>query len=244
MIQKAERPMILAGGGVISANASEELQEFAKLINAPVATSLMGKGSIPEDDESAIGMLGMHGREVANQSVNKSDVLIAIGCRFSDRTTGQMESFVPDAKVIHIDIDPAEIGKNIEVDLPIVGDAKIILSSLIEEVKSSNYKSNSLEWLEGIKAYKKSAVPRVSYDDIPLKPQQVIKEIANSITDDTIVTTDVGVHQLISWILQSLASSYPLEDLEPWDLVSLQLLGQKSHVLTKRFLQLLEMQDS
>ena len=162
MIQKAERPMILAGGGVISANASEELQEFAKLINAPVATSLMGKGSIPEDDESAIGMLGMHGREVANQSVNKSDVLIAIGCRFSDRTTGQMESFVPDAKVIHIDIDPAEIGKNIEVDLPIVGDAKIILSSLIEEIKSSNYKSNSLEWLEGIKAYKKSAVPRVS----------------------------------------------------------------------------------
>lgn len=196
MIQKAERPMILAGGGVISANASEELQEFAKLINAPVATSLMGKGSIPEDDESAIGMLGMHGREVANQSVNKSDVLIAIGCRFSDRTTGQMESFVPDAKVIHIDIDPAEIGKNIEVDLPIVGDAKIILSSLIEEIKSSNYKSNSLEWLEGIKAYKKSAVPRVSYDDIPLKPQQVIKEIANSITDDTIVTTDVGVHQM------------------------------------------------
>ena len=194
MIKQAKKPIILAGGGVIIANAEEELKHFAELINAPVCTTLMGKGAINENEELAIGMLGMHGREVANQSVNKCDLLIAIGCRFSDRTTGKLEEFIPNSKVIHIDIDPAEIGKNVDVDIPVVGDAKIILSSINKELEG--YSNSQSNWLDRIIKFKKSAIPRVSYDDVPLKPQQVIKEIAQAITEDTIVTTDVGLHQM------------------------------------------------
>lgn len=194
MLKSAERPFILAGGGTILSGASEEVKKIAELIKAPVATSLMGKGIIDEKDDLSIGMLGMHGKQVANQSVNKTDCLLAIGCRFSDRTTGKLEEFLPDAKVIHIDIDPAEIGKNVPVDLPIVGDAKIVLNQLIDELSGNPIEQTP--WLESIVDFKKSTIPRVSYADIPLKPQQVIKEIAASITEDTIVTTDVGLHQM------------------------------------------------
>lgn len=194
MLKKAERPFILAGGGTILAGASEEVKKLAELIKAPVATSLMGKGIIDENDDYSIGMLGMHGKQVANQSVNKTDCLLAIGCRFSDRTTGKLEEFLPEAKVIHIDIDPAEIGKNVAVDLPIVGDAKIVLKQLIKELEGS--KIDESAWFNSIVDFKKSTIPRVSYTDIPLKPQQVIKEIAGAITEDTIVTTDVGLHQM------------------------------------------------
>ena len=181
MLLEAERPFILAGGGTILSGASEEVKKLAKLINAPIATSLMGKGIVDENDDLSIGMLGMHGKQVANQSVNKTDCLLAIGCRFSDRTTGKLEEFIPDAKVIHIDIDPAEIGKNVAADLPIVGDAKIVLNQLIKELEGTP--SDRTAWINSIVDFKKSTVPRVSYDDIPLKPQQVIKEIANSITE-------------------------------------------------------------
>lgn len=194
MLKKAERPFILAGGGTILAGASEEVKKLAELIKAPVATSLMGKGIIDEHDDYSIGMLGMHGKQVANQSVNKTDCLLAIGCRFSDRTTGKLEEFLPEAKVIHIDIDPAEIGKNVAVDLPIVGDAKVVLKQLIKELEGS--KIDESAWFNSIVDFKKSTIPRVSYTDIPLKPQQVIKEIAGAITEDTIVTTDVGLHQM------------------------------------------------
>lgn len=205
MLLKAERPIILAGGGTILAGASEELKTLAELIKAPIATSLMGKGIIDESDDLSIGMLGMHGKQVANQNVNKADCLLAIGVRFSDRTTGRLDEFMPDAKVIHIDIDPAEIGKNVPVDLPIVGDAKIVLNQLIEKINGDS-KAES-PWLKSIVDFKKSTVPRVTYDDIPLKPQQVIKEIANSIDDETIVTTDVGIHQM--WAAHFLDISKP-----------------------------------
>ena len=205
MLLEAERPFILAGGGTILSGASEEVKKLAKLINAPIATSLMGKGIVDENDDLSIGMLGMHGKQVANQSVNKTDCLLAIGCRFSDRTTGKLEEFIPDAKVIHIDIDPAEIGKNVAADLPIVGDAKIVLNQLIKELEGTP--SDRTAWINSIVDFKKSTVPRVSYDDIPLKPQQVIKEIANSITEDTIVTTDVGLHQM--WAAHFLDISKP-----------------------------------
>ena len=197
MLLKAERPFILAGGGTILAGASEEVKKLA--------TTLMGKGIVDEKDDLSIGMLGMHGKQVANQNVNKSDCLLAIGCRFSDRTTGKLEEFIPDAKVIHIDIDPAEIGKNVPVDLPIVGDAKIVLNQLIKELEPKPSSNNA--WLNSIVDFKKSTMPRVSYNDIPLKPQQVIKEIAASITEDTIVTTDVGLHQM--WAAHFLDISKP-----------------------------------
>lgn len=205
MLLKAERPIILAGGGTILAGASEELKTLAELIKAPIATSFMGKGIIDESDDLSIGMLGMHGKQVANQNVNKADCLLAIGVRFSDRTTGRLDEFMPDAKVIHIDIDPAEIGKNVPVDLPIVGDAKIVLNQLIEKINGDS-KAES-PWLKSIVDFKKSTIPRVTYDDIPLKPQQVIKEIANSIDDETIVTTDVGIHQM--WAAHFLDISKP-----------------------------------
>ena len=141
------------------AGADEEVKKLAELVKAPVATTLMGKGIVDEKDDISIGMLGMHGKQVANQNVNKTDCLLAIGCRFSDRTTGKLEEFLPEAKVIHIDIDPAEIGKNVAVDLPIVGDAKIVLNQLIKELEAKPSDKNA--WLKSIVEFKKSTIPRV-----------------------------------------------------------------------------------
>jgi acetolactate synthase-1/2/3 large subunit len=196
LIKQAKRPLILAGAGVILANACDELNEFAHLINAPVMTSLLGKGAIDEYDELALGMLGMHGRKVSNDSINECDLLIAIGIRFSDRTTGRLDSFVPDSKVIHIDIDPAEIGKNVEVDLPIVGDAKNILKSLNDLFKGYSVSGDVNSWTDKIKQRKIDLLPRVTYSDVPLKPQAVIKEISEVLTADSILTTDVGQNQM------------------------------------------------
>ena len=196
LIKQAKRPLILAGAGVILANACCELDEFAHLINAPVMTSLLGKGAFDETDDLALGMLGMHGRKVSNDSVNECDLLIAIGIRFSDRTTGRLDSFIPDSKVIHIDIDPAEIGKNVDVDLPIVGDAKNILKSLISCFKGYYPTNDVNDWTDKIKQRKVDLLPRVTYTDVPLKPQSVIKEISEVLTADSILTTDVGQNQM------------------------------------------------
>ena len=196
LIRQAKRPLILAGGGVIIGNASDELTELAKTINAPVMTSLLGKGAFDESDDLSLGMLGMHGRKVSNDSINEADLLIAVGVRFSDRTTGRLDSFVPDTKVIHIDIDPAEIGKNVEVDLPIVGDAKNILSSLNKVLKDYKPNDNVNNWAARIKERKQELIPRVTYSDVPLKPQTVIKEISEVLTPDSILTTDVGQNQM------------------------------------------------
>ncbi|MBE6495718.1 MAG: acetolactate synthase large subunit [Methanobrevibacter thaueri] len=196
LIEQAKKPMILAGAGVIISNACCELKELANTINAPVMTSLLGKGAFDETDDLALGMLGMHGRKVSNDYINESDLLIAIGVRFSDRTTGRLDSFVPDTKVIHIDIDPAEIGKNVEVDLPIVGDARNVLSSLNKVLKDYKVSSDVNDWTNMIKQKKQELLPRVSYDDVPLKPQSVIKEIAEALSPEAILTTDVGQNQM------------------------------------------------
>ena len=196
LIKEAKRPLILVGAGVILANACDELNKFAHLINAPVMTSLLGKGAIDEYDDLALGMLGMHGRKVSNDSINECDILIAIGVRFSDRTTGRLDSFVPDSKVIHIDIDPAEIGKNVDVDLPIVGDAKNVLSQLNNLFEGYKSTKDVNSWTDKIKQRKLDLMPRVTYDDVPLKPQSVIKEISEVLTPDSILTTDVGQNQM------------------------------------------------
>ena len=196
LIKQAKKPMILAGAGVIISNACCELKTLANTINAPVMTSLLGKGAFDETDDLALGMLGMHGRKVSNDYINESDLLIAIGVRFSDRTTGRLDSFVPDTKVIHIDIDPAEIGKNVDVDLPIVGDAKNVLSSLNKVLKDYKVPSEVNDWTNMIKQKNKDLKPRVSYDDVPLKPQTVIKEISEVLSPESILTTDVGQNQM------------------------------------------------
>lgn len=208
MILNSKKPVILAGGGIILSGSSEELLKFSNLVEAPVTTTLMGKGSFPEDNPLSLGMLGMHGRKVSNLIVDDCDCLIAIGCRFSDRTTGLISEFAKDAKIIHIDVDPAEIGKNVDVDVPIVGDAKIILKNLIKVVeKSKDENQHQSAWLKHVLNFKKTCMPRLSFEDIPLKPQQVIKELSEAITDDTIVTTDVGQNQM--WMAHYFTSRNP-----------------------------------
>ncbi|MGB9936331.1 MAG: acetolactate synthase large subunit [Methanobacterium sp.] len=207
LIQSAEKPVILAGGGVISSNSSQELLSLAELIGAPVTTTLLGKSCFPEDHELALGMLGMHGRRPANFAVDDCDCLIAVGCRFSDRTTGKVDEFAKEAKIIHIDIDPAEIGKNIDVDIPIVGDAKIILTNLVKSITQSRTSLKNVEWSKYLKKFKMSSIPRTSFDDIPLKPQQIMKEIMEAVDEDTIMTTDVGQNQM--WMAHYYLSRKP-----------------------------------
>jgi acetolactate synthase-1/2/3 large subunit len=207
LIQSAKKPVILAGGGVVISGSSPELLKLSELVGAPVTTTLLGKGSFPEDHDLALGMLGMHGRRPANFAVDDCDCLIAVGCRFSDRTTGKVDEFAKNAKVIHIDIDPAEIGKNIDVDIPIVGDAKIILSNLVKAISQSRTGGKSEEWTNYLKKFKMSSVPRISFDEVPLKPQQVIKEIMEAVDEDTIMTTDVGQNQM--WMAHYFLSKKP-----------------------------------
>ncbi|WP_295722442.1 acetolactate synthase large subunit [uncultured Methanobrevibacter sp.] len=198
LIKQSKNPIILAGGGIIISGANKELEKFAKTIKAPVVTTLMGKGAVPEDEEYALGMLGMHGRIVANKNINKSDLLIAIGCRFSDRTTGKIEEFIPNGKIIHIDVDPAEIGKNIDVDIPIVGDALNVLKMFNNQLTKYQPNPNAVKWYDGLKNKKLKFNLKTDYDTNPLMPQTVIKEISDSLTDDTIVVTDVGLHQMFA----------------------------------------------
>ena len=211
LILESKKPVILAGGGVIHSKSSAELLKLSELIRAPVTTTLMGKGSFPEDHKLSLGMLGMHGRKVANIVVDECDCLIAIGCRFSDRTTGNVEEFASKAKIIHIDVDPAEIGKNIDVNVPIVGDAKNTLTSLIRNITNIKISAENVtkakKWTDYIFDFKNNCKPRLSFEDVPLKPQQVIKEIMESVDKDTIVTTDVGQNQM--WMAHYFTSKIP-----------------------------------
>ena len=207
MLLSAERPMILAGGGVIIANAERELLKLAELLMAPVATSLMGKGAFPETHPLAVGMIGMHGRKAGNYAINDADVILAIGCRFSDRTTAVVSCFAPEAKIIHADIDPAEIGKNVRVNLPIVGDAKYVLKDMLKLLKAKAKKGKENEWTKKIAKYKKEFSPKMDYNDVPLKPQKIIKEIMNTLAADDIVTTEVGQCQM--WAAHYLGRTKP-----------------------------------
>ncbi|MEM0359552.1 MAG: biosynthetic-type acetolactate synthase large subunit [Candidatus Hadarchaeales archaeon] len=196
LIEEAERPVLFAGGGVIWSGASPELIELAELLGAPVVTSLMGKGSIPEDHPLSLGMLGMHGRKAANLAVTECDLLIGVGVRFSDRSTGDARYFAPKAKIIHIDIDPVEIGKLVRVDVPIVGDAKRSLQQILRALKERSRRGVRSEWKERVLQMRKDFAPKMDYDDIPLKPQRVIKEIMEVLDDDSIVVTEVGQCQM------------------------------------------------
>ncbi|TEU14969.1 MAG: biosynthetic-type acetolactate synthase large subunit [Hadesarchaea archaeon] len=196
MLTKAEQPVIFAGGGIMWSGASKELIELAELLNAPVTTSLLGKGTIPEDHPLALGMLGMHGRMAANTVVTESDMLLAVGVRFSDRSTADVRYFAPKAKIIHIDIDPVEIGKNVRVDLPVVGDAKRSLAAIIKELRSRAKRGRPSRWLERVKKLRKEFAPRMDYDEVPIKPQRVIKEIQGVLDENAIIVTEVGQCQM------------------------------------------------
>lgn len=208
LILGARRPVIYAGGGVIAAEASGELRELAKLLDFPVTTTLMAKGAFPETHRLSLGMLGMHGTSYANYVMMEADLILAVGARFDDRITGRLDTFAPHAKKVHIDIDPAEIGKNVAVDVPIVGDAKKVLKELLSALKplEEGWKKGLSAWHEQIRKWKKQ-YPLVVPAGDELKPQFVIEEIYRVTKGDALVVTDVGQQQM--WAAQFYKTTKP-----------------------------------
>ncbi|MDD1691805.1 MAG: biosynthetic-type acetolactate synthase large subunit [Methanoregula sp.] len=203
LITAAERPVIYAGGGVILSDASAELVDFATQLGIPITTTLMGIGCIPGDHPLNLGMLGMHGTEYANFAITESDVLFSIGVRFDDRVTGKTETFAPHAKIIHIDIDPAEIGKNKRVDVPVVGDVKVVLQDMISMLKKNGLKD---AWLKKIKHWKQHH-PLKCPEDGRLHPQFVIRQMSELLRGDAIIVSEVGQNQM--WTAQHFCFKNP-----------------------------------
>ncbi len=195
-LERAERPVIYAGGGIIASGASTELVEFAERGLLPVTTTLMGLGAIPADHPLNLGMLGMHGTEYANYAVTECDLLFAIGVRFDDRVTGKIQTFAPNATIVHADIDPAEIGKNKKVDVPIVGDAKAILQAMLHRM---NRRDGRESWLEKVRVWKEKHPLRYRCDG-RLRPQYIIQELSNILNGEGIIVSEVGQNQM--WTAQ------------------------------------------
>lgn len=207
-LAEAERPVLYAGGGVISSAAAAELSELAHLLKVPVATTLMGLGSFPERDPLSLGMLGMHGNVAANYAVHECDLLLVVGARFDDRVTGKLSAFAPQAKVVHIDVDPAEIGKNVKPLIPIVGDARHVLASLIKEVAALERSADATAaWLAKCAAWEQHYAFDYDRDESTLAPQFVIEEIDRVTASDAVVVTDVGQHQM--WATQYYHYQWP-----------------------------------
>lgn len=205
LIEKAKRPVIYAGGGVIISDAYKELRTFAKAAYIPVTMTLMGLGAFPGTHELSLGMLGMHGTYCANMAMANSDLIIAIGARFDDRVTGKIEAFAPMAKIIHLDIDPTSIQKNVRVDVPIVGDCRRILKKLLDAVKDAGrpaeaWRDQHQAWLEQLDAWGKRHP--LTYKEEPgvIKPQHVIERLYEMTKGRAIITTEVGQNQM--WTAQ------------------------------------------
>lgn len=197
LIKTAKKPMIYAGGGVITSGAHAELFELAIKLNAPVTLTLMGLGAFPGEHELFMGMPGMHGSKTANMAFQEADVIISVGVRFDDRVTGHVGSFAPKAKIIHLDIDPAAISKIVRVDIPVVGDAKNILAALNKLVSPRE----PSEWNETIKKWKDGRLFSYKHSDKTIKPQYVIEQLYKLTKDsDTLIATEVGQHQM--WTAQ------------------------------------------
>ncbi|MBP8718501.1 MAG: biosynthetic-type acetolactate synthase large subunit [Candidatus Atribacteria bacterium] len=201
-IQEAKKPIIYGGGGIINANASEELREFVQKTNIPVTTTLMGLGSFPAEHPLSLGMLGMHGSYYANMAISEADLIIALGTRFDDRVTGNAKDFCPQAKFIQVDIDPAEISKIIRVDIPIVGDLKYVLTKLIQLVEPKQEK----DWLNRIATLKENN-PLKYRKDNHLRPQYIIEKLYELTKGESIIVTDVGQHQM--WVAQYYRFGHP-----------------------------------
>ena len=209
LITNAEKPLIYAGGGVISSNASKELVALAQKFSIPVTTTLMGLGCFPGTNPLFLGMLGMHGTFQANMAVTHCDVLIAIGARFDDRVTGKVESFAPHSKKIHIDIDPTSISKNVIVDIPIVGDARNVLKNMLkvfEEEPAQDWAKMRADWLGRIAEWKE-AYPLNYKSGSCIKPQFVVAKICEITGGDVIISTEVGQNQM--WTAQFFTFTKP-----------------------------------
>jgi acetolactate synthase-1/2/3 large subunit len=200
---RAERPVLYVGGGVINSDASEELYKLAELLNIPVTMTLMGLGAFPGTHPLSLGMLGMHGSHATNLAVHHCDLLIAVGARFDDRVTGKISEFVPKAKIIHVDVDPTSIRKNIQVDIPIVGDAKPVLRELLAQataIVGGKKREGKTPWLQQIAAWQSERPLAYKPDPKVIKPQFVIDMIYRRTRGEAIITSDVGQHQM--WTAQ------------------------------------------
>jgi acetolactate synthase-1/2/3 large subunit len=203
LIAKSTRPVIVAGGGVVLSGAHKELLELARLTDIPVTTTLMGLGGFPGTHRLFLGMPGMHGTYYANKSIQDSDLLIAIGMRFDDRVTGKTTSFAPHAKIIHIDIDPTSIRKNIRVDIPVVGDVRRVLKELnrvMKEEDKTQWTAVRKKWLKQVEAWKKEHPLAYAHSDEVIKPQFVVEKIYEITKGNAVITTEVGQNQM--WAAQ------------------------------------------
>jgi acetolactate synthase-1/2/3 large subunit len=202
-IAGSQRPVIFSGGGVISSNASSILRKFVEVANIPIITTLLGMGAFPETHELSLGMAGMHGTKYANLAFTESDLIIAVGARFDDRVTGKLSEFAPAAEIIHIDIDPAEIGKNIKTAVPIVGDARTILSDLkssYEKYIDKKGRPDRKKWLGRIKQLKEEFPLKFDRKSKKIKPAFVVEQIYELTKGDAIICTEVGQNQM--WAAQ------------------------------------------
>ena len=203
LILSAQRPMIYTGGGVILSNASEQLTAFTQKLGYPITNTLMGLGAYPASDRQFVGMLGMHGTYEANMGMHHCDVLIAIGARFDDRVTGNLEKFCPDAKIVHIDVDPASISKNVKVDIPIVGQVSQVLDDCLSVLGDGNKEPNATaleKWWAQIDEWRSQDCLKYDRESELIKPQFVIEQLHELTGGDAFVTSDVGQHQM--WAAQ------------------------------------------
>lgn len=202
LIRSCRKPVLYVGGGVIHAEASPELRQFAERLSAPVTTTLHGLGAFPESHPLALGMLGMHGTWYSNIAVNECDLLVAVGARFDDRVTGKVDAFAPNSRKIHIDIDPSVIGKNVKVDVSLIGDVKRVLGQLLELV----HPRESMEWLEVVSRWKEEHPLRFTNRE-SLRAQHVIQTLGEVTRGEAVVVTDVGQHQM--WVAQFMTWMHP-----------------------------------
>lgn len=201
IILGAKKPMLYTGGGVILSNASEELTAFTRALGAPITNTLMGLGAYPASDKQFVGMLGMHGTYEANMSMHHCDVLIAIGSRFDDRVTGNLEKFCPEARIVHVDIDPASISKNVKVDVPIVGDVKQVLNEVTKLMSSDERRpeKGALDsWWQQINEWRAQDCLKYDQTSDQIKPQYVVEMLHKVTKGDAFVTSDVGQHQMFA----------------------------------------------
>ena len=200
VIAKSTKPVIYAGRGILKARAADALKEFAELIGAPVVTTLMARGAFPDDHEQCLGMPGMHGNFTAITSMQESDLLITLGARFDDRVTGKLEGFAPDAKIIHVDVDPAELGKVRNPDVPIVGDVRLVLEKLIPATQKEfekNGQPDLTKWWETVNRWRTEFPLTYDRADVSvLKPQYCIEQIRDASPEDTILVSGVGTYQM------------------------------------------------